>query len=124
MKWLTLFLCLLAMPALAETHTQEGNGKVFFTRMPCDDVITMTELVNNQYGEELLFLGQLMTFEARTGAPVNGMMMFFTNQDTGTFSIVKVFADGTACMVGPGIQFMPYGGTDFKELWEDKKGKL
>jgi len=34
--------------------------------------------------------------------------MFFVNQDTGTWSLMMLYGDGTACMTAIGTEFKPY----------------
>ena len=111
---------LLVVPTIALAQTTEPQQlPTYFTRMPCDSAPKMIRLVADQYKEELLFIGNGMTFEARTGSPVTGGMMFFTNQDTGSFSIIQVFADGIGCMVMNGTSFEPWTGKQFDDYREN-----
>lgn len=108
MKWLTFALCLLTTTLTAQAQTQQNN-LMFFTRAPCDPVDKMIAVLED-YGEELLFSGDYMTFDARTGQPMRGGLFVYVNQDTGTFSTMQVFADGMACLIGNGRNFSPFGG--------------
>ncbi len=63
-----------------------------------------------KYKEEMLFTGNAMQFSAATGQPYTGGMFFFTNQNTGSWTMLMVYGDGMACMVANGKQFAPYSG--------------
>ena len=105
-----LILLLVANSSLAqESKTPEGEKPTIFTRAPCDPLPNMIETIA-KYKEDLLFIGDGMTFSAQTGRPNNGGMMFFVNQDTGTWSMLQLFADGMSCMIMNGKRFEPYTG--------------
>ena len=90
--------------------TVQAQGKAgLYTMAPCDKVDTMFDLVSEKYNEELLFIGNGMIFSPQQ-MPYRGGMFFFTNQETGSFSIVQVFQDGMACMIMNGRNFAPYSG--------------
>jgi hypothetical protein len=108
-KRLALALCIgsLSMsPALAQTT---NTAKIFIAKQPCDVFQKMMYTVKD-YEEDLLFLGEGMSFAAQSGKGFMGGMMFFTNQETGTWSMLQVFGDGTACLVMNGKDFAPYSG--------------
>ncbi len=108
-KRLALALCIgsLSMsPALAQTT---NTAKIFIAKQPCDVLSKMIDVVKG-YNEELLFLGEGMSFAAQSGKGFMGGMMFFTNQNTGTWSMLQVFGDGTGCLVMNGKDFAPYSG--------------
>jgi hypothetical protein len=115
MKILAILLLLfLANTSLAQENTNplptpNFKSSALFTRAPCDPLPTMVETIS-KYKEELLFMGDGMTFSGQTGQPFNGGMMFFVNQETGTWSMLQLFADGMACMVMNGRKFQPYTG--------------
>jgi len=93
-------------------QAQENNtadSKLYMIRSLCDPIKKLADIVS-KYDEQLLFQGDLMTFAAQSGQPYQGGLMFFTNQDTGTFTVAQVFADGTACVIGNGRNFEPYTG--------------
>ena len=93
---------------LLEQPPSALEPKTFITRAACEPV---GMLMNNiaKYEEEPLF-------EARTilqhvnGEWYEGKSMMFVNQTTGTYSLVTLYPDGTACMTAVGIEFRPYGG--------------
>jgi hypothetical protein len=99
--FLILFL-LFASPLKAQE-------KKFIVSSPCDSNVNMLEIVR-KYGETLLFTGEGMQFSAMNGQPYVGSMFFFTNQDTGTFTILQGYPDNTACLVLNGRNFVPYSG--------------
>ena len=86
-------------------------------RAPWSTIVEMTETVK-KYEEELLFSGTGLTFSAQTGQPYNGGMIFFTNQDTGSWTLLQAFGDGMACMIMNGRNFRPYTG---EQPYGDKK---
>lgn len=104
--FIVLVLSLTAGPPL---KAQEQDLRYFQTSS-CDVAPKMIDLITTKYGESLLFVGNGMTFEARSGSAMTGGLMFYTNQDTGTFSILQVFADGVACMIMTGKDFQPWMG--------------
>ena len=113
-KRLALALCIgsLSMsPALAQTT---NTAKTFITKQPCDELSKMMDVIKG-YNEDLLFLGEGMSFAAQSGQGFMGGMMFFTNQETGTWSMLQVFGDGTGCLVMNGKDFAPYSGPKLPE---------
>ena len=114
-KRLALALCIgsLSMsPALAQTT---NTGKTFFAKQPCDKLSKMMDTVKD-YEEDLLFLGEGMAFAAQSGQGFMGGMMFFTNQETGTWSMLQLYGDGTACLVMNGRGFAPYSGPKMSDM--------
>ena len=107
-----LLACAVSISLLATTaFAQEQNqGKRFITTQACDPVAKMSDIVMNKYGEMPLFQGEGIQFAAPTGQPYKSAMMFFGNQDSGTWSLVSLYEDGTACMVANGRTFEPYSG--------------
>ncbi len=88
---------------------QQNTAKTFITKQPCDELSKMMDVIKG-YEEELLFMGEGMSFAAQSGKGFMGGMMFFTNQDTSTWSMLQLYGDGTACLVMNGRGFAPYGG--------------
>lgn len=107
-----LLACAVSISLLASTaFAQEQNqGKRFITTQACDPVVKMSDTVMNKYGEQPLFQGEGLQFAATNGQPYRSSMMFFVNQDSGTWSLVSLYEDGTACMVANGRKFEPYSG--------------
>jgi hypothetical protein len=100
--------------AFAQDNRTENTAKEFFAKQPCDVLPKMMDVVKG-YKEELLFMGEGMSFAAQSGKGFMGGMMFFTNQDTGTWSMLQLYGDGTACLVINGRGFVPYSGPTIPE---------
>ncbi len=77
-------------------------------RAPCGSWKEMQASIM-KYREQLLFNGSGLTFGPKS-EPYNGAMMFFVNQETGTWTMLQVYQDGVACMVFNGKNFSAYGG--------------
>ncbi len=102
------FIFLLAafsIPALADGHQE----KMVYLQNPCTEWDKMKDLAE-KHGEELLFMGEGLTFQAGTGKPYKGGMAFFVNQDEGNWTMFQVYGDGIACMLFNGGKFTPYSG--------------
>lgn len=120
MKYLiALSICIVTIFTVSSAYTQE-QGKSFITRQPCDTWERMLSMPA-KYKEEMLFTGNAMQFSAATGQPYTGGMFFFTNQNTGSWTMLMVYGDGIACMVANGKQFAPYTGKqpDFDNTEKD-----
>ena len=101
-----LFIPVLAgLLSLSTTATAET--KPYYTRAPCTPFQVSADLLA-EYGETILLTGNLLTFPAQDNEPAMGRMVFSTNQDTGTYSIIQLFPDGMACLIGSGFAFEPY----------------
>lgn len=107
-----LLACAVSISFLASTAfaQEEQQSKRFITTSACDPVLKMSNIVMNKYGEQPLFQGEGLQFEAQTGQPFKSSMMFFVNQDNGTWSLISLYPDGMACMVANGRNFEPYSG--------------
>ena len=114
---LAFILCLTAPIVSA----QDQQPKTFVTKQPCADWETMLK-TPAKYKEEMLFTGTGLQFSAVTGQPYTGGMFFFTNQDTGTWTMISVYGDGMACMVANGKEFAPYAGKQPKFNNTEKDG--
>ena len=97
-----IWISLLAPTANAQ------QTKQFIVSQPCDNVIIMTDKIVSEYGEEPLFVGMGNQLSARDGNWYSSSMMYFVNQASGTWSLVSLYPDGTACMVAAGTKFEPY----------------
>ena len=95
--------------AFAQDNGNKNTAKSFIVRQPCDELPKMMDIIRG-YKEDLLFLGEGMSFAAQSGQGFMGGMMFFTNQESGTWSMIQLYKDGTACLVMNGRNFEPYGG--------------
>lgn len=86
-----------------------GQAKTFITQQPCDAFDQMFTTID-KYEEQLLFTGEVMQFAPPNGQTYRSGMFFFVNQDTGTWSLISLYGDGTACMIANGRNFEPYAG--------------
>lgn len=89
-----------------QSQENDTDKKFFFTRQECDPAEKIMDFLST-YGEEPLFTGLAMTFSLQ-GQPFTGSSMFFVNQETGSWSLVTMYADETACMTAIGSEFSPY----------------
>ena len=80
----------------------------FRTLQPCSSVEKMFETVYADYGETPLFTGVGMQISASDNNPYMGNSIFFVNQESGTWSHIIVYSNGTACMTSNGTDFEPY----------------
>lgn len=99
-----IWISLLAPTASAQ------QTKQFIVAQPCDNVIIMTDKIVSEYGEEPLLIGNGNQLSARDGNWYSSSMMYFVNQDSGTWSLISLYPDGTACMVAAGTDFEPFSG--------------
>ena len=95
--------------AFAQDNGNTNTAKSFIVKQPCDVLPKMMDIIKS-YKEDLLFTGEGMSFAASNGQGYMGGMMFFTNQETGTWSMLQLYGDGTACLVMNGRKFVPYSG--------------
>ena len=102
-KVLTLFLFLIPNFVLA----QEDSRKYFYTRQECEPLGKIMQDIVNRWGETPLFTGEGLTFDYE-GTPFTGGSMFMVNQDTGSWTLLTLYGDGTACVSAVGTQFEPY----------------
>jgi len=102
------------IPKTVDPLTQQSPAVIL--RQPCDRAENMFATIK-RYEEHLLFVGEGLTFGVQ-GNAYNGAMMFFTNQDTGSWTILQVYPDGMACMIFNGKNFEPFSG---KQPYGDKQ---
>jgi hypothetical protein len=95
------------------------ESRSLLARQPCDSFEKMFD-VAHKAGEEMLFTGEGMVWEAMSGNIFTGGMFFFTNQKTGSYTIINVYGDGMACVLQSGTKFEPYGGPQKKRQEESK----
>ena len=100
-------------------NAQEENDKFLFTRQGCDPFIEVIDVMSGKYGEQPLFVGEGLQFGLQ-GQVYTGGAMFLVNQNTGSWSLIHLYGDGTACVTAVGTQFEPYSGPT-KKL-EGEKG--
>jgi hypothetical protein len=115
---LSLILASVLMIPANLALAQQSTAKVFIAKQPCDVLPKIIEVVKG-YKEDLLFMGKGMSFAAQSSKSFMGGMMFFTNQDTGTWSMLQLYGDCTACLVMNGKDFAPYGGPTIPKIDEN-----
>ena len=87
---------------------QEAQSKKFITQQICEPVMQMMTNIA-EYQEEPLFEAATITQHVN-GEWFEGKSMMFVNQETGTYSFITLYPDGTGCMQAVGNKFQPYGG--------------
>lgn len=106
MRTLPIILALAAAPVFAQSANDQ---KYFYTRQECDPAETVMQNLVQGYGETALFTGQGIQFDYE-GTPFTGGAMFLVNQTTGTWTLITLYGDGTACVTAVGNEFEPFGG--------------
>ena len=94
--------------AVAQDKAQ-AESKMIVMQAPCGEADKMVNLTK-KHDEQVLFLGEGITFAAGTGRSLTGGMIFTVNQDTGTWTMFQLYGDGVACMLMNGGNFQPYMG--------------
>jgi len=87
----------------------KGQTKFLLLQAPCNEYVEMERLAK-QYGEQLLFIGEGLTFSASNGMPFKGGMAFFVDQERGNWTMLQLYSDGVACMLFNGTNFQPFTG--------------
>jgi hypothetical protein len=59
------------------------------------------------YGETVLFTGVGIQYTL-DGSPISNDAFLFVNQDTGTWALITMYPDGSACLSTVGYGFEPY----------------
>ena len=108
MKWLAAFLCLLAMPALAEEPVQQNNMQNLAIGVQCrpdsPDV-----MLREQFGEIPMLVAPGIVLGA-AGQRLPGELKMYVNPETKTYSIEFSVNNELYCIVmtgsnlGPAIQ--------------------
>ena len=102
MKWLSsIAVSLLLIQPLAAQEFKSFHAKQLCG--PWKDVATTLK----EYNEDILFTADGIQISLQNESFKSGML-FQVNQDTGTWSLVSIYSDGTACVVATGNNFMPY----------------
>lgn len=93
----------IGLPFVA--NAQE-NIKYFYTQQQCMPMLDMVGIVET-YQEEILFTTLGVQFDTQ-GNPYDSVMLFTVNQDSGTWSLISIYADGMNCVVASGGNFEPF----------------
>lgn len=92
---------------LTATAASAQNLRYFATTQECGEARAMVQANPIAYGETPLFSLETTTITAQ-GQPVQGASLFFVNQTSGTWTMLTMYRDGTACVSAAGIDFEPY----------------
>jgi hypothetical protein len=95
-----------AIPKSVDPQTKQSPAVLL--KQPCDRADKMFAILK-QHKELLLFTGEGITFGTQ-GQPYSGALMFFINQNTGSWTALQVYKDNMACMIFNGKKFEPYTG--------------
>lgn len=96
-------LTLLATPLVAQ---EQPFNAPFMASQPCTNFPIVAQIVRDK-GEEMLFKGDIIQRHV-SGQIVPAQMVFTTNQDTGTWTLLALFPGDIACLVANGAEFEPW----------------
>lgn len=73
---------------------------------------TYAQALEQIYGERELLIADTVTrvfdYSTRSYENLSGIFVLFTNQDSGTFTLVVVYPNGSFCEIMPGYNFTPF----------------
>jgi hypothetical protein len=95
--------------SLSANAQEQTNEKFLYTRQGCDPFEKIIDVMTGKYGEQPLFVGNGLQFGIQ-GQTYTGGAMFLVNQVTGSWSLIHLYGDGTACVTAVGTKFEPYSG--------------
>lgn len=102
---------LLALPLLLPTaiaaQTAPDEPVAFYVAQPCYPLGEFLQTTIYGLGEQSLFTGTGFT-QAQDGETFEGAVMFFVNQDTGSWTLGTLYPNGMVCLNAWGIEFEPY----------------
>lgn len=112
---------LISMPSSGATQAGDPIDEVInwinietVYRCSPDRFATYADGLRAVYRQSELFLGntRITVYDPgmRQYRLLEGTMGFFVNQDSGTFTVVVLFEDGSFCELLTGINFAPYTG--------------
>ena len=96
-------LTLLASPIAAQ---EVPFNAPFMASQPCSEFPIVANVIR-QKDEEMLFKGNVIQRHI-SDQIVPAKMVFTTNQDTGTWSLLALYPGNIACLVASGTEFEPY----------------
>lgn len=101
-KWIGwVFAGLLGCVPVAASAQQN-----LYTVQPCSSMQEMANIMR-VFEEDSLFTGTA-TQSHISGYEFESYVLFQVNQDTGTWSLIQFFEDGTTCLLVRGNNFEPY----------------
>jgi len=100
---------MLSTPIVAQETTTSPTSRQLMSTIQCDaDKQKVFDIVMKKHGEEILGSGDLLLREATKGMFHRAEMLLTLNIESGSWSIIGVFPDGTGCLVTSGTKFKPY----------------
>lgn len=108
-KKIAALIFLFAVFGNAAVAQEQKPEKMLYLQNPCAEWSEMKSIAE-KHGEELLFIGEGLTFAAGTGRPYKGGMAFYVDQEAGNWTMFQLYGDGIACMLFNGGKFTPYPG--------------
>lgn len=100
MKWLTAFLCMLAVPAFAEPLPP---GTIQFeSSMVCGQYDPILDRVYEEYGEYPFLEGDADVLSPDHTLSYQGKVRLFLNPKTGSFSMFLDLKEKFTCMITTG----------------------
>lgn len=107
-----LLLSSFAFTAFAQEQEEDPNLLITYLDVNCyKDVTPLLESLTTKFEEKPLFVGKSILPIANfvKGEPdlLEGVTIMYVNQDTGTFTNVMLFSDGSGCQVLFGENFTP-----------------
>lgn len=102
-------LGLLGSPAAAQ-DTNKENYSLLYTSHSCDTYQNIAAWIESEFKEQLLFrgIGTAVYEDPQSYGELDGVMQYFVNQDTGTWTMVYVFDIERTCIMASGVNFQPY----------------
>jgi hypothetical protein len=102
----------VAIPSSGASQT-DSNIKHLYLDVRCfHDLSVYTNSLMFDFKEKPLFLGTgylpLANFMSGSIDPIEGVIVTYVNQESGTFTNVIAFPDGSGCELGFGTSFTPY----------------
>ena len=102
LKKLVLLITILHTPVLAQSQKEP-----FISLQPCATYMEMAQQTSN-HGETALFRGEALQIYAPTGQGHESQILFQVNQETGSWTLIALWPNDTACMIINGTKFEPY----------------
>lgn len=109
-----LYAIALSLVSISANAQQSSDPNIVVTYLDINcfkDITPYTDMLENQYNEKPLFVGRSLLPVANffRGEPdvLEGILMAYVNQETGTFTNVMLFPDGSGCEVSYGGEFTP-----------------
>ena len=100
----------LALVLAANQTLAQDSRKEFIVSQLCDQSQKIASMILFEYNEKPLFSALGNQLSAQSGEWYESEIVYFVNQDTGTWSLVSLYQDGWACLVAGGTHFEPYAG--------------